>query len=137
MKKIYFLLAAALTLLCVACNKDNLKGTQWTRNINYTVKVNDNDRPYTYNNVMNLDGKTTGTISEELIWVGGAADSTDSIMKLDTVTLTYDYDADSKTGTVNWQGAIWHFTVSDKILLLQDKAAYYQNDTVPVPFNKK
>lgn len=137
MRKVYLLMAVAFTLLCVACNKDNLKDTEWNRTIKYTARENNVDRPYVYNNVMMLDGKTTGTMSEELIWVGGAADSTDSIMHLDTVTLTYDYDDESKLGTVNWQGAIWSFAVSGKILTMQDKAAYYENDTVPIPFHQK
>lgn len=140
MKKILLSLLAVAALLTVACNDDHLKGTEWMRTVNDSVKINNRIRSYVYTNNMVLDGKSTGTISQELRWVGGASTDSivrDSILSNDTVTLTYDYDADAATGTINWQGAIWHFAVNGSILTLYDSTAYLEYDTIPVPFHKK
>lgn len=140
MKKIILPLLAIAAMLTAACNNDHLKGTEWQRTVNSTVKINNKTRSYIYTNNMVLDGKSTGSVSQELKWVGGASTDTitrDSILMSDTLSLTYDYNADDATGTLNWNGAIWHFTVNGSILTLFDSTAYLENDTVPVPFHKK
>ncbi len=144
MKKIYLLLATVSTLLCMACNQDHLKDTEWVRTIDYIHKEHNNERDYRLTHVLYLDGKTTGTVSEELVWLDGTtitvADSTvvvDSIMHADTVSLTYHYDAEEQYGTVNWQGAIWHFTVDGTTLALNDDAAYLAGDTLPAVFTAR
>lgn len=140
MKKILLPLLAVAAFLTLACNNDHLKGTEWLRTVNDSVKINDKYRRYVYTNDMVLDGKSTGYISQELRWIGGASTDSierDSILSNDTASLTYDYDADASTGTLNWQGAIWHFAVDGRILTLYDSVAYLENDTVPVPFHQK
>ncbi len=143
MKKIFLIIAAVSTLLCMACNQDHLKDTEWERTVNYVNKEYGSERDYRLSHVLYLDGKTTGTVSEELLWIGGAtqvADSTaspDSLMHADTVSLTYHYDADEQFGTINWQGDIWHFTVDGSTLTLQDDVANLAGDSIPASFTAR